>query len=478
MRVYRFRSIDALLDKFHELENQTIYFASPDQLNDPMEGFRDIVWRGDKIVWTNFFQHYVYYLSASYRLFKTTGNLEELDVDDIPILGEREQPLSPQIQRLFDEVWHRLLDLPKTLEIIEALANTNRKIRYRELEFYLRIIQVVFLGHVPESDYVYEGISESERLQLTRILTRCREKLGSILISLKQIENLEIEEANRRLHEVETRNSNERIIRLLNNPIFKEMLGESYQPTFFDFLIFDLPRKYLKKIEMLLWPKWYTACFMKDYHNSSVWGHYGDGHKGVCLIFEPPKLDDSNNFQLYHLTDEGDNPTIQFSKVSYTKKPGKVDFFRSLGTLSADDLMKLWYTDKEGNISECTAHLLHDNDTYNWIEDYRESIYRDITSKTKDWKYEQEYRLVLSDWENEYNSAERRTLRYDFNSLKGIIFGIKTTDQDKLRIINIIKRTDFKFYQAYYSPEEGNIQKYRIPLPPLDGTATSEGQAS
>ena len=62
MEVYRFRSIEALLCEYQELENKTIYFASPDQLNDPMEGYRDIVWRGDKIVWTNFFKNYVFCL--------------------------------------------------------------------------------------------------------------------------------------------------------------------------------------------------------------------------------------------------------------------------------------------------------------------------------------------------------------------------------------------------------------------------------
>ena len=55
MNAYRFRSMEYLLgDKYQELERKTIYFASPDQLNDPMEGFRDIMWSGDKIVWTNF----------------------------------------------------------------------------------------------------------------------------------------------------------------------------------------------------------------------------------------------------------------------------------------------------------------------------------------------------------------------------------------------------------------------------------------
>ena len=45
---YRFRSIDNLLgEKYNELENQSIYFASPNQLNDPMEGFKDLVFNGD-----------------------------------------------------------------------------------------------------------------------------------------------------------------------------------------------------------------------------------------------------------------------------------------------------------------------------------------------------------------------------------------------------------------------------------------------
>ena len=32
---FRFRRIDTLLGKFQKLEKQTIYFASPEELNDP-----------------------------------------------------------------------------------------------------------------------------------------------------------------------------------------------------------------------------------------------------------------------------------------------------------------------------------------------------------------------------------------------------------------------------------------------------------
>jgi hypothetical protein len=37
-RLYRFRPLRRLLDQ-NELLNQEIFFASPDNLNDPMEGF-------------------------------------------------------------------------------------------------------------------------------------------------------------------------------------------------------------------------------------------------------------------------------------------------------------------------------------------------------------------------------------------------------------------------------------------------------
>jgi hypothetical protein len=39
---YRFSSIE-------KLENQSVLFASPEKLNDPVEGFRDIYWHGDLI---------------------------------------------------------------------------------------------------------------------------------------------------------------------------------------------------------------------------------------------------------------------------------------------------------------------------------------------------------------------------------------------------------------------------------------------
>ena len=83
---YRFRSREKLLDPcFEELERQTVFFASPDDLNDPMEGFQDLVWSGDHIVWANLLKNYVHCLSWTCTNALVFGNEYNLDPGHIPI---------------------------------------------------------------------------------------------------------------------------------------------------------------------------------------------------------------------------------------------------------------------------------------------------------------------------------------------------------------------------------------------------------
>ena len=58
--------------------------------------------------------------------------------------------------------------------------------------------------------------------------------------------------------------------------------------------------------------------------------------------------------------------------------------------------------------------------------------------------------------------VKNRTLTYNFHSLKSIIFGIKTFDEDKLRIIDIIhrkckenNRDRFQVFSGLLLPTEG-----------------------
>ena len=40
----------------------------------PWEGFRDIVWKGDDIVWANLFRNYISCLNLTIALVKLQGN--------------------------------------------------------------------------------------------------------------------------------------------------------------------------------------------------------------------------------------------------------------------------------------------------------------------------------------------------------------------------------------------------------------------
>ena len=158
-----------------------------------------------------------------------------------------------------------------------------------------------------------------------------------------------------------------------------------------------------------------------------------------------------------------------FYPVKYQNKHVEIDFFKSLGRLQVFILRALWYSDSEGNMSICAEPISETMETQeNWRKRYWENFYKGATTKLKDWAYENEYRLILNDMFHDFDTPESRSLKYEFDALDGIIFGIKTTANDKLRIMKIIddkclkyKREDFNFYQAYYSKTDGKI-KYEL----------------
>ena len=293
MQFYRFRSMDNLLGEHQELKKREIYLASPEQLNDPMEGLRDIFWRGDKIVWENFFKHYVFCLYKSLLHLRITG---QLNANNIPILERWDELPSPALSE-FNEIWDRFLNLPRIPEFIEALANTNRKIRDRELGLYLKPIHSALFYEISEV-FPANGIPQSAIHRPSEGLP----PVGEILVSsLKAMTQLEEKKTNALLQFYEALLCGLRI-EFQSSNILTGISERNFLLVYFDF-----PGVYLKEIEKLLFD-WRVACFAGDYHNPSMWCNYVDGHKGACLIFE--STDGSLQLDL----EEG---AIEFRKVVY-----------------------------------------------------------------------------------------------------------------------------------------------------------------
>ena len=256
--------------------------------------------------------------------------------------------------------------------------------------------------------------------------------------------------------------------------------SEAYFEKNKQMLFVDFHLTYVELIKDLLGPPWYTACFMRNYSNSAAWAHYGDEHKGVCLIFGSEERNGQSILPLARLPISSGDSTgtkavssdripLPFLEVTYKKPAEEVDFFRSLFDFPPlDNFVERWYVDEDGNRSQCAPLLSGSSvDTGSWVASSSWDDYILSTLvKTPDWSEEQEHRLSWQGLQGDLDQSER-TFTYDFDSLKGIIFGLRTSDEDKVRILEIIEkkclgtnRTDFRYYQAYYDSDSGEIRRY------------------
>jgi hypothetical protein len=142
-----------------------------------------------------------------------------------------------------------------------------------------------------------------------------------------------------------------------------------------------------------------VTCFTNRPCNMLMWGHYADSHQGVCLKFDITK--DTTDFFKFTF------------KVQYSKNYPQIDFL------------------KERNNA---AKII-------------------MTTKSDYWSYEDEIRTIKESGDKVYP--------FDKQSLREIIFGINSTDNNIKTIKNICKSNgyvDLKFKKVYIKPKSFNIE--------------------
>lgn len=467
---YRLRSASNLLDGYNELEEQTIYFAPPEQLNDPMEGYRDVFWRGDLIAWKNLFAHYVFCLERLSFLLFISGEDQKIGADDIPIFDSTND-LPDTRKILFSKIKNRFLTNNDVLALIASISKRSSPVRREELGFYYDCIHFPALKTIFDV-YIEEGLLQESIRMGDGFFSGIQDAVSKDFVG--QLEKLI---ANGKTGEalanelLEAKHHIRQQSILINK--YKGFIS-SNKPNK-SFVILEFPSSYMDRLEEIIFPKWYTSCFMSEFNNSSIWGHYGSNHTGMCLIFNSENINDKSRIKLNGINGWASSGPVhgkidmEFHPIDYKERFGEIDFFRSIGTLPVPALNSMWYMDDEGNTSTCAHEMNVDEDT--WRSNYWSSFIRGVTVKSIDWEYENEYRLILHSSITDLSVISRRKLTYDFSSLKGIIFGINTKEEDKIKAIQIIERKckkhsrdDFKFYQAYYCTNENCIKSFEMSL--------------
>ena len=466
-RVYRFRSVERLLRSSKELEKQQIYFASPAELNDPTEGLRPIVWRGDTIAWTNLFRHYIYCLHWTCIRFAVLAKESVLEESGIPVMGEVDLAVTDAMSRLHDLAVETTIENANLPKLIEILAKSNRSVSDVEMLLFLQLFHLSAIEGIRKA-HLELGFPIPQLFN-----TPLSHPLARFPRALELATQMDHDDAT----DIVLRISSELMGPLyfggkyaLSLRLRDEQVGTLEKNL--RYLYFDFSRVYLSQLTQLLYPNWYTACFSKSCNNAATWASYGDDHKGVCLVFEV-ESDSGRSALTVNMFNRHDGNSDQrnlrrelFHDVSYGPDITEVDFFRSLGRLPEQKLIETWYSDERGNLSECATHL--EDDIELWRGKYWNRFLPAIIQKGADWQHEKETRLIIYGLMDDLSPKER-IATYEFSSLVGIIFGIRTPDSEKIQMIDIVRkkcvehRCDrFVFWQAYYSRKMDQIGKYEL----------------
>jgi hypothetical protein len=463
--LYRFRPASAVLDEYEELAKQEIYFSPPEDLNDPMEGYKDVFWSGDRVLWRNLLRNYLLCLLQTISLCLYTGpKFDAADLKTIIFSAFDNLPDAP-VRVIYQRSCDAFLADLNIQKLIEALASRTTPLRRDELAHMLRAIHPFALG-ILVKELKREGVEgifrDPDALQAQA--AAINETIARV-VAMTPPEQ-EVAEALFAASEL-----------MVAQMTFIQDYNAALPPETkaITFFARDFPVAYVRALDELIHPPCFAACFVAKPANASMWGTYGNGHTGICLKFKTtPDSEGRLALNLNGVTGWRGGRGMEmepvrsfhlrsFYEVNYSDAYPEIDFFNSIGRLPIPLLNRVWYFGENGERSTCRGARAIDTD--GWRNDYWNEFQSGAIRKTSEWAHEQEYRLLL--WSNLSNLKDKpsRKLTYKFSDLSGIIFGARTATSDKLKIMNIVeekcraeKRTDFEFFQAQYSRKDRSFR--------------------
>ena len=310
-----------------------------------MDGFSNIVFKGDKIVWHNLFKYYVMCLERRcniYILCKEWCEQPFFNLNYMVINNAFDDLYSKMSKKIFDDIYQDFKkDCSKEIDII---ATRETPITKYELYYYLSAIHFIALAHINEH-YVKNGFSRNYGVDYFEIEKVYKDSIVSFVecwskynVYNEQYMYEKFDEINERCNHIKFACDMEANKNFLNLPL-------KYQMTMYDF-----PNSYIEYLNELVYPKYYVSCFLKECNNSSIWTHYADEHRGACLIFKQFNKTiqlKPNNYDAY----------ISFRKINYDAKFEFINFFENIGNLTEFQISN-WYLGENDKKSPIIGKIL------------------------------------------------------------------------------------------------------------------------
>lgn len=456
--VYRFRTIDALLGDRQELAKQVVYFASLPQLNDPLEGFRDVVWQRDGILWRNLFRNFMRTFHAAHALAPIFYDVPTQEWMTGAVNVAFHTPDAP-IKRELEEVAATFLESALVKRLADKLAEQARPIRRGELLFLLRML------HPFAMQVSAMTLLSNAKQSLLSINDEWIQQATTTLETLIDLPPPPPELAE------ELYNDNE--VMSLQLQLINAASGVEHPPAAL-FLVADFAPHFVEAMIAMTYPDLYVASFVESPDNAAMWSAYADNHAGVCLKFRTRETEDHlrtltlsshRNWSWKQggaLEERRTFGPVVFSAVRYDTEFPEIPFFDSLGQQSIHHLNQHWHA--EDGVMSPAADALK-GEAEEWRNAYWRRFEGCINRKTPHWAHERELRLMLYSSLQPFDTIESRCINYQFEDLAGIVFGLRTSLADKVRILKVIEekciasgRADFELSQATHSNRTLDIE--------------------
>jgi len=448
--------MEYLIGDYRELEKQELALSSPRYFNDPLEGYQDVFWEGDEVLWENLLRHYLLNLHRAAIICALSDDEEDLDEYAIVPKLTREDLDTDEYRQQFDSICQSFFEEREFGRIPSSLASLPKPLKRNNLQHILSVIHRSALesvlermrtsGIIPEKWPKVTNSGDSETVEdLLDALSAAMadedeellESIASIVSPLKSHTYLQ-QAVQTGVEQLELHNKK---YHLLHN---------------------SFPDRYIREItNSLIHTNWHTLCFAKECASPPMWATYADEHRGAALMFRVDCQTDESwgEMNVNGRTGwKGSEPKFgeipaPLHAVDYESPPPEVDFFRFLGTLPLPKLESAWHSTPDGRTSQKLDKIVDDPDA--WRQNLWDHFHSMSTRKLSQWEHEQEIRMVLPDLLG--SEGSHRKVTYDMSQLEGVIFGLRTSLEDRFEVMQTISENSqngddspVEFYEMVY----------------------------
>lgn len=437
MILYHYRKIDSALA---EIRNHSIRFSSKENLNDPMEGFVNLVWQGDKPAWEGLFRNY--FCSFNNALVELGRTKSELDIDSEIIICDVDS-VDPGI-RDASEIFLADEDVQM---IAEALSHYKVDCDMEELQAILSVLtEKIVNSLVSAGDYwgmKLGGFMLQSGLNVHQVAEGIRScaSSGKIKDLLKSYYALAYGSDVKRFKQV-YQNISE---------------SDESKKSFRNYirLRFDFNQTYVEQLYKTIFPRGYVTCFSESPYETVMWGNYAESHNGVCLKYEIDEHETRADFP-----EKNSNMFNDIYAVRYVRGPQYIiqrNFFNDIWFNYPSGIAKTWLT----GLNDAESEIVYDVEAEKQYNGLFEKVY---TQKMPDWKYEKEHRILLKSKDVDLNK-KYVDIPFDRKCLEGVIFGIKTPLDVMAEIESAIEEGGYQnveFERAYFDTASQTIKTVHV----------------